>query len=324
MINRPRRLRVSNVIRELVKETTLTSNDLIHPIFIKYGNNIKNPIASLPEHYQLSVDNLDAELEEITNLGIKAVILFGIPATKDEIGSHSFETKGIIAEAIRQIKQNFSELIVIADICLCEYTTHGHCGKLTSNNQEVDNDATIQLLAKQAVNYAIAGVDIVAPSAMMDGMVQAIRSQLDEAGCINTAIMSYSVKYASSMYGPFRMAAEGAPQFGDRSTYQMDYANSNEAIKEAKLDIEQGADFLMVKPAHTYLDIIYKIKNNFPEIPLAAYHTSGEYAMIKAASRLGVVDEEKAMHEVLTSIKRAGADLIITYFAKQLARMLAK
>ncbi len=320
---RPRRLRTTPQIREMVKETTLALSNLIHPIFIIEGNNIKNPISSMPGHYQLSIDQLDKELIEISKLGIKAVMLFGIPKAKDATGSGSLKNDNLVAQAVKYIKSNFPDIVVCADVCFCEYTDHGHCGKLDHNN-DVDNDGTIKLLAKQALTFAKAGADIVAPSANMDGMVGAIRESLEQEGFAKTAIMSYSIKYASCMYGPFRDAAQGAPQFGDRKTYQMDPANSREAIKEAELDIAEGADFLMVKPAHTFLDVIYKTKEHFPEIPLAAYHTSGEFAMIKAASEKGWIDEEKAVMEVTTSIKRAGADLIISYFCKQIAQYLAK
>lgn len=324
MIVRPRRLRLNKHIRDLVRETILSTDDLIHPIFIKHGEGAKIPIKSMPGHFQLSIDNLDKELLEVTNLGIKAVLLFGIPDSKDEFGSHSFEDTSVIAQAARYIKEKFPQLIVITDLCLCEYTSHGHCGKLTPSKDNVDNDATLELLAKQAVVYAGAGADIIAPSGMMDGMVATVRQALDSYGFQDKSIMSYAVKYASSLYGPFRDAAEGAPQFGNRATYQMDCANRNEALKEAKLDVEEGTDFLIVKPAHTYLDIIRDIKNFFPEMSLAAYHTSGEFAMIKAAAENGWVDEEKAMFEITTSIKRAGANLIITYFAKKLAAALSR
>ncbi len=320
LLLRPRRLRTSPYIRNILRETTLTTHDFMLPLFIKSGLNIKKNIQSLPGHYQLSIDNLDRELEEIANLGIKGVILFGIPEHKDAIGSKSFAEDGIIQKAVKHIKKQLPDLLVATDICLCEYTDHGHCGVVVNN--DVDNDQTLELLRKQAVSHAKAGADIVAPSCMMDGMVLAIRSALDQENYKNIIIMSYSVKYSSSMYGPFRAAAEGAPKFGNRKTYQMDFGNANEAIKEAKIDVTEGADILMVKPAHTYLDIIAKIKNRFPEIPLAAYHTSGEFAMIKAAARNGWLDEIEAVLEVTTAIKRAGANLIISYFTKDLMQIL--
>ncbi|MEQ9115512.1 MAG: porphobilinogen synthase [Rickettsiales bacterium] len=324
MINRPRRLRANQTIRSLVHETRLSVDDLIHPIFVKEGSNSKTAISSMEGHYQLSLNDLDKEIIEIQKLGIKAVLLFGILSHKDAEGKASTKHSNVVYQAIKQIKERAPEMVVIADVCLCEYTDHGHCGKLNKEKSDVDNDSTIEILADQAASFAEAGADIVAPSAMMDGMVGAIRDKLDSKGFKNCCIMSYSVKYASNMYGPFREAAEGAPKFGDRKTYQMDYANSNEALKEAALDVDEGADFLMVKPAHTYLDIIYKIKQNFPEMPLAAYHTSGEFAMIKASAKSGMVNEFEAVLEVTTAIKRAGANLIISYFAKDLAKHLRK
>jgi porphobilinogen synthase len=323
-ILRPRRLRHNPVIRDLVRETELNINDLVHPIFIKTGQNIKNPITSMPGYFQLSVDNLEVEVQEIVNLGIKSVILFGIPECKDELGSDSYSANGIIQQTIKKIKSINNELLVISDICFCEYTSHGHCGVVNekAGYPDVDNDATLELLVKQAVSHAEAGTDIIAPSGMIDGMVGAIREGLDAHGYNHIPILSYSVKYSSAMYGPFRIAAEGAPKFGDRKTYQMDFANSEEALKEAMMDVEEGADMLMVKPAHTYLDIIYKIKQAYPYMPLAAYHTSGEFAMLKAAIANGWLDEKRSVFEVLTSIKRAGADFIITYFTKEVAAWL--
>lgn len=320
LLQRPRRIRSKSTIRDIVKETTLNISDFVLPLFIKEGENINKPILSMPGHNQLSIDMLDKQIEEIAALGIRSIILFGIPKNKDETGSHSFGEEGIIQQAIRKIKKTLPELNVIADVCLCEYTDHGHCGVL--DEHEVDNDKTINLLAKQALSYAKAGADIIAPSSMMDGMVLSIRNALDNGGFKNIPIMSYAVKYASSMYGPFRDAAEGAPKFGDRKTYQMDFANSDEAIKEAKLDIEQGADILIVKPAHTYLDIIYRVKHTFVGTPVAAYHTSGEFAMIKAAAEKGLLNEEQAIIEIHTAIKRAGANIIISYYTKDIARML--
>jgi porphobilinogen synthase len=321
---RLRRLRQHPQLRSLLRETELTINDLVLPLFIRHGEKIKNPIASMPGHHQLSVDQLPAEIAEINKLKIPAVLLFGIPAHKDAIGSASYDDNGVVQKAIAVIKKNAPNLLVIADACFCEYTDHGHCGVIheINNHKDIDNDATLELLTKQAVSFAKAGADVIAPSGMIDGMVQAIRSGLDNAGFTHIPILSYSSKYASAMYGPFREAAEGAPQFGDRNTYQMDIANSAEAMRETALDVLEGADILMVKPAHTYLDVIYRVKQAYPEIPLAAYHVSGEFAMLKAAAQQGWLDEKKAVLEVLTAIKRAGADFIITYYAKELAQWL--
>ena len=316
---RPRRLRRTENIRSLVRETHLTVNDLIYPFFICEGENIKQEVRSMPEVYRFSIDKVLEEIKEATQLGIKAVLLFGIPDKKDEVGTSAYIEKGIIQKAVRAIKDKFPELIVITDVCLCEYTSHGHCGII--KNGEVDNDLTLEVLAKIAVSHAKAGADIVAPSDMMDGRVGRIREALDEAGFSHVAIMSYAVKYCSAFYGPFREAAESAPKFGDRRSYQMDPANSREALREASLDIEEGADIIMVKPAMPYLDIIKMLRNEF-NYPLAAYQVSGEYAMIKAAAKLGWLDEEKILWESLISIKRAGADLIITYFAKKIAKKL--
>ena len=315
---RPRRLRKNELLRRMVRETTLSADDLILPLFVTFGRNVKKPIGSMPGHYQLSVDNLAKEAKEIKSLGIPAVILFGIPEHKDEIGSEAYNPKGIIQQAIKTIKNKAPELVVITDVCMCEYTSHGHCGIIKNN--DVDNDATIELLAKEALSHAKAGADMVAPSDMMDGRVGAIRKALDESGFQNMPIMSYAVKYASAFYGPFREAAESTPEFGDRRSYQMDPANSDEAIREARLDIEEGADIVMVKPALPYLDIIRRIREEF-DYPVAAYNVSGEFAMLKAASQLGWMDGEKAMIESLISIKRAGADLILTYFAKEAAKI---
>ncbi|AEH22409.1 Porphobilinogen synthase [Thermodesulfobacterium geofontis OPF15] len=316
---RPRRLRRTENIRSLVRETHLTIDDLIYPLFICEGKNIKQEIRSMPEVYRFSIDKALEEIKEATQLGIKAVLLFGIPNKKDEVGTSAYIENGIIQKAVRAIKDKFPELIVITDVCLCEYTSHGHCGII--KNGEVDNDLTLEVLAKIAVSHAKAGADIVAPSDMMDGRVGRIREALDEAGFSHVAIMSYAVKYCSAFYGPFREAAESAPKFGDRRSYQMDPANSREALREASLDIEEGADIIMVKPAMPYLDIIKMLRNEF-NYPLAAYQVSGEYAMIKAAAKLGWLDEEKILWESLISIKRAGADLIITYFAKKIAKKL--
>lgn len=322
--HRPRRLRQNFAMRALLRETQLSVQQLVMPLFIKSGEGIKQPITSMPGQYQLSLDKLPAELLEIKNLGIPAVLLFGLPSYKDEVGSSAWQDDGIIAKAISVCKEVAPEILVIADVCFCEYTSHGHCGVLSECGQDVqvDNDATLENLAKQAVCLAQAGADIIAPSGMMDGMVGAIREALDENDFSQTPILSYAVKYASAFYGPFREAAEGAPQKGDRNTYQMDPANANEALKEAELDVQEGADMLMVKPAIHYLDIIFRLKMNFPQIPLAAYHVSGEYAMLKAAGQNGWLNEEKAMLESLLAIKRAGADVIITYYAKEAALLL--
>lgn len=320
---RLRRLRQNAYVRELVKETNLSVDRLVLPLFIKYGTGIKNPISSMPGHFQISVDMLADEIQAITKLGIKSVMLFGIPEHKDPLGKDSYSDNGIIQQAIPVIKKLAPNLLVMTDVCFCEYTDHGHCGVVTHQSDEgevhIDNDKTLELLRKQVVSHAKAGADIIAPSGNMDGMVQAIRGALDDAGFHHIPILSYSVKYASAMYGPFRQAAEGAPKFGDRRTYQMDVANTNEALRECSLDVSEGADMLMVKPAHTYLDIIYRVKQEYPALPLCAYHTSGEFAIIKAAAEKGWIDERKSALEVLTSIQRAGADFIITYFAKDAA-----
>lgn len=318
--NRPRRLRQTQAIRALVRETELTPNDVVYPLFIKEGLTVKRPIPSMPGVYQLPLNALKAEIDEIMALKIPAVILFGIPADKDEQGLSALNPEGIIQQATRLIKAHAPELLVMTDLCFCEYTSHGHCGVLLQ--QQVDNDPTLTLLGKQALSHAEAGADVIAPSGMMDGMVTSIRHALDSKNYQQIPILSYAVKYASAFYGPFRDAAEGAPQFGDRSQYQMDIANKNEALKEAALDIEQGADMLMVKPALCYLDIINELKHHFPETPLAAYQVSGEYSLIKMGGQQGLIDEQKAMIESLTAIKRAGASFIITYFAKTLNQLL--
>ncbi len=317
--NRHRRLRNSETLRAMVRETRLHTDDLIYPLFVAEGENIKNPISSMPGVFQFSLDQLGAELDEVVSLGIPSIILFGIPLEKDAEGTQAYHDHGIIQEAIRFSKDRHPELVVIADTCLCEYTDHGHCGII--ENGQVLNDPTLDLLARTAIAQAKAGADIIAPSNMMDGFVAAIRYGLDEAGFSHLPIMSYAVKYASAYYGPFREAANSAPQFGDRKTYQMDYANRNEAMREATSDIEEGADFLIVKPALSYLDIVRDVKNNF-DVPIVAYNVSGEYAMVKAAAQNGWVDEEKIVLETLTSMKRAGADLIMTYHAKDVARWL--
>lgn len=317
---RLRRLRQNANLRNLVRETRLDISKLVLPLFIKHGSNIKNPIASMPGHFQISVDQLADEVKNISALGIKNIMLFGIPAHKDPLGTDSYSDNGIIQTAIPIIKKAAPDLLIFSDTCLCEYTDHGHCGVVTDH--DVDNDKTLELLAKQVVSHVKAGTDIIAPSCNMDGMVQAIRIALDTAGYQHIPILSYAVKYASSMYGPFRQAAEGAPKFGDRRSYQMDFANAQEALRECALDIAEGADMLMVKPAHTYLDVICRVKQAYPELPLCAYHTSGEFAMIKAAAEKGWIDERSSALEVLTAIHRAGADFIITYFAKDVASWL--
>ncbi len=318
-IHRPRRLRKNENIRRLVRETHLSIDDFIYPLFIEDGKGIEIEIPSMPGIYRYSLDRIDRELEEILDLGIPAVLLFGIPSHKDAVGSDTWSEEGIIQKAIRYIKEKYPDLYVITDVCFCEYTEHGHCGVL--HEHDVDNDLTLENTKKQVISHAKAGADMVAPSGMMDGVVKAIREALDEAGFTHIPVMSYSAKYASSYYGPFRDAAESAPAFGDRRTYQMDPANRREALREVSLDIEEGADIVMVKPALSYLDIISDIKNHF-NFPVAAYNVSGEYSMIKAAGKLGWIDEKKVMMETLTSIKRAGADIIITYHAKEAARIL--
>lgn len=316
---RMRRLRSSENIRRLVRETSLSVDDFIYPLFVVSEENVKRPINSMPGIWQFSVDKLAAEVEEIISLGIKAVLLFGLPDYKDNIGSASWQDEGVVQRAIREIKTQAPELLVIGDVCLCEYTDHGHCGYIENNR--VDNDRTLELLGKQAVSFAKAGCDIIAPSDMMDGRIGYIREKLDDNDFKDTIIMSYAAKYASAFYGPFREAADSAPQFGDRRAYQMDAANVREALREVKLDIEEGADIVMVKPALAYLDVLRAVKDEF-HFPTAAYNVSGEYSMIKAAALKGWIDEERVMMEVLTSIKRAGADMIITYFAKDAARLL--
>jgi len=318
---RHRRLRSSASMRSLVRETTLSTDDLLYPIFVIEGENIKNEVSSMPGVFQFSLDRLMEEITVIDQQGIRAVMLFGIPQDKDEQGTGAFSEKGIIQQATRLIKDGFPDLLVIADTCLCEYTSHGHCGVI--HNQDVDNDASLKLLAKTAVSQAEAGADIIAPSNMMDGFVRVIRRALDEAGFKNIPIMSYAVKYASAFYGPFRDAADSTPEFGDRKTYQMDPANRLEALREAEADVDEGADFLIIKPALSYLDIIRDVRNTY-NIPIVAYNVSGEYAMVKAAALNGWIDEEELVMEQILSMKRAGADLILTYFAKDVARWLHK
>lgn len=317
LTTRLRRLRQHPRLRDLMSEHTLSVNDLVLPLFIKEGIDDNVAIQSMPGCYQLSLHKLKKEIVEIQKLHIPAVILFGIPKHKDASGSAAWHTNGIIQQAVKIIKETAPNLLVITDLCFCEYTDHGHCGVVTNAN--VDNDKTLPLLAKQAISHAKAGADVIAPSGMMDGMVAAIRQGLDAEGFTHTPILSYAVKYASCLYGPFREAAEGAPQFGDRRSYQMNPANANEALREAELDIQEGADMLMVKPAGYYLDVIYRVKQRFPAVPLSAYQVSGEYSMIKHAARVGLINETQAMLESLLAIKRAGADFIITYFARELA-----
>ncbi len=318
---RPRRLRATAGLRRMVRETELNPADFIYPIFVTHGQNVRNPIASMPGIAQLSVDEAVREAEKTAESGIPAVLLFGLPAHKDPVGLENFAPDGIVQQAIRAIKQELPELVVITDVCLCEYTDHGHCG-LLDDHGTVLNDETLPILIDVALSHAEAGADIVAPSGMMDGMVAALRAGLDQSGFGQLPVMSYAVKYASAFYGPFRDAADGAPKFGDRKTHQMDPANGREALREAALDVDEGADFLMVKPALAYLDIIRQLRDTFPELPLAAYNVSGEYAMLKAAAANGWLDEERAVMETLTSIKRAGADLIITYHALAAAAWL--
>lgn len=324
---RHRRLRHTAGIRNMVRETVLTAHDLIAPIFVTFGSQIKEEIPSMPGVYHFSIDQMDAELDEIVRLGIPAILLFGVPETKDAVGSSAYASEGIVQQATRHIKKRYPDLVVVADTCLCQFTDHGHCGMVHVEDRgghlhgEVDNDASLELLVKTAVSQAEAGADIIAPSNMMDGFVHAIRNGLDEAGFTHIPIMSYSVKYASAFYGPFRDAAHSAPQFGDRKTYQMDPANAREALREAESDVLEGADMLMVKPAMAYMDIIRLLKDQF-DLPLVAYNVSAEYSMVKAAAQQGWISEEGIVLELLTGMKRAGADMIITYFAKDAAKWL--
>jgi porphobilinogen synthase len=343
---RPRRLRLSPALRRLVRETTLTADDLIYPFFVMHGSDVRRPVASMPGVFQLSVDQLAREAEAVARLGIPAVLLFGLPESKDPVGLENFDRHGIVQQAVREIKAAVPELLVITDVCLCEYTDHGHCGLLNRSVAEVDegagrfqgkgvnienrrlpegyvlNDETLPILAQVAVSHAEAGADVIAPSGMIDGAVAAIRGGLDDHGFEITPIMSYAIKYSSAFYGPFREAAGGAPKSGDRKTHQMDPANAREALREAELDVLEGADMLMVKPALPYLDIVRQTRDQYPEIPLAAYNVSGEYSMVKAAAANGWLDEERVVLELLTGIKRAGADMIITYHARDAARWL--
>lgn len=319
MIKRGRRLRANSAIRDMVRETTLNSKDFIYPIFVVEGDNIKNEISSLPENYHFSIDRLKEVIKEVEEADIAGVLLFGIPEHKDACGSEAYNDNGIVQQAIREIKKINKDMLVITDVCMCEYTSHGHCGIV--HESDVDNDETLEYLGKIAVSHAKAGADIIAPSDMMDGRIGVLRSALDENGFKNVSIMSYSAKYCSAFYGPFRDAAGSAPQFGDRKTYQMDPANRLEAIRETEKDIEEGADFIMVKPALSYLDVIRECRDNF-NLPLVAYNVSGEYSMVKAAGKLGLIDEERIIMEILTSIKRAGADIIITYHALEAAELI--
>jgi porphobilinogen synthase len=322
---RPRRLRLNAGIRRMVRETSLSVDDFVYPLFVTHGKKVRNEIASMPGVFQWSIDNLAAEAESIAALGIPAVLLFGLPAEKDPVGMENFAEDGIVQRAIRELKRAVPELLVLTDVCLCEYTDSGHCGLLNHGEARalpegyVLNDETLPILAQVALSHAEAGADMVAPSGMMDGMVAAIRAGLDAAGWSHLPILSYAVKYASAFYGPFRDAADGAPTFGDRTSHQMDPANAREALREAALDVEEGADMLMIKPALAYLDVIRQTRENFPEMPLAAYNVSGEYAMVKAAARNGWIDERRVALEILTGIKRAGADIIISYHAKDAA-----
>lgn len=322
---RPRRLRQNSSIRTFVQNIQIPYHQLVLPLFIRHGSGDAKPIASMPGHSQLHLEQLPSTINYLKEIGLKAVILFGIPEKKDPIGSFSYHDDGVIQQAIRLIKKLAPEMIIMADTCLCEYTDHGHCGILHQDYKkeiQIDNDQSLEYLAKQAVSYAKAGADIIAPSACMDGMISAIRNALNEHLFPNIIVLSYAVKYASHLYGPFRQAAEGAPQIGNRQTYQMDYQCSRDALLECELDIQEGADMLMVKPGHTYLDIIYQVKQKYPQLPLGAYHTSGEFAMLKAAAANGWLDEKKAVHEVICAIYRAGSDFIITYYAKELLEWL--
>ena len=316
---RPRRMRRTENFRRMIRETSLSVDDLIYPLFVVPGKGVRDPISSMPGQYHFSVDELVKEVAEIKDLGIPAIILFGLPETKDEVGSSGYDPDGIVQRGLRAIKEEVEDIILITDVCLCEYTSHGHCGVLKGD--EVDNDATLELLARQALSHVKAGADMVAPSDMMDGRVSEIRRVLDEEGYAHIPIMSYAAKFASAFYGPFREAAQSAPSFGDRRGYQMDPANSREALRETALDVEEGADIVMVKPAMAFMDIICLVREEFG-LPVAAYNVSGEYAMVKAAAEKGWIDEKKVTLELLTGIKRAGADMILTYHAPDVARWL--
>ncbi|MGB6836801.1 MAG: porphobilinogen synthase [Dehalococcoidia bacterium] len=319
VLRRFRRLRRTEALRELARETRLSAQDFVYPLFVRHGSGVREEITSMPGQYHLSLDQLAAEAEELRSLGIPAVLLFGLPAAKDEVGSEAYAEDGIVQRAVRALKDTAPDLAVITDVCLCEYTSHGHCGVVV--NGEVDNDATLELLTRTAVSHARAGADMVAPSDMMDGRVAAIRRALDEGGFAQTPILAYAAKYASAFYGPFREAAESAPAFGDRRGYQMDPPNVREALREMEADLQEGADILMVKPALAYLDVLARARQRF-EVPLAAYNVSGEYAMVKAAAAQGWLEGPRVALEILTAIKRAGADIIITYHAKEAARWL--
>ena len=318
---RPRRLRQNENFRRMIRETKLSVDDMVYPLFATVGKGVKKPISSMPGNFQMSVDHLVKEVAKARDLGIPAVLLFGIPDKKDETATGAYARDGIIQRAVKEIKNKVPDILVITDVCLCEYTSHGHCGML--DGERVDNDSSLELIAETALSHAEAGADMVAPSAMMDGQVGAIRETLDESGYDNVPIMAYSAKYASCFYGPFRDAAESAPKFGDRKAYQMDPPNALEALREVELDVSEGADIIMVKPALAYLDIISRVKADY-DLPLAAYNVSGEFAMVKAAANLGWLDGERAMMEMLVSIKRAGADIILTYFAMEAAKLLGK
>ena len=318
-----RRLRINPVLRDLVQETTITKNDFIYPLFVKSGENFKKEIESMPDVYQMSIDSVIKECDELKKLGLRAIILFGIPDVKDSIGSDALSQEGIIARAVREIKKAHPDMFVVTDLCFCEYTDHGHCGILDPVLKTVDNDATLKILGEQAVIHAKAGADMIAPSGMMDGMIVAIREALDRAGFVNIPIMSYSTKFASSYYGPFRDVAESAPSFGDRRSYQMNPANRKEAILESLEDEKEGADILMVKPALAYLDIVRDIRES-TKLPLAVYNVSGEYSMLKMAGKMGIIDYEKVLMETMIGFKRAGADIIISYHAKEVANLLDK
>ncbi|EES51103.1 porphobilinogen synthase [Clostridium botulinum] len=319
MIKRGRRLRATSAIRDMIRETTLNTKDFIYPIFVVEGENIKNEISSLPDNYHYSIDRLHEVIAEVEKANIAGVLLFGIPEHKDACGSEAYNDNGIVQQAVRKIKELNKELLVITDVCMCEYTSHGHCGII--HESDVDNDETLEYLGKIAVSHAKAGADMVAPSDMMDGRIGFMRKALDDNGFKKVSIMSYSAKYCSAFYGPFREAAGSAPEFGNRKTYQMDPANRLEALRETEKDIEEGCDIIMVKPALPYLDVIRECRQNF-NMPLAAYNVSGEYAMVKAAGKQGLIDEERIIMEILTSIKRAGADIIITYHALEAAEIL--
>ena len=321
MIHRPRRLRKTDAIRSLVRETRLVPENFVLPLFVCPGTGVRREISSMPGVYNLSIDETQKEVAAAYDLGVRSIILFGLPETKDELASGAYAEDGIVQRAIRAVRQSSPEVIIMADTCLCEYTSHGHCGVV--RGREVVNDESLELLARTAVSQAAAGADLVAPSAMMDGQVGAIREALDAEGFDTTPIMSYAVKYASGFYGPFREAAQSAPEFGDRRAYQMDPPNAREAMREAEIDYSEGADILMVKPATVYLDVLKMVRDRF-DVPLAAYHVSGEYALIKAAAQKGWIDEDRVMMETLTSIKRAGADIILTYYAREAIRALAK